>query len=209
MSSWLDSNFYSSLERVGVFLFANLISVCLLLTVIGAPFALLGLFAVMGSWARGQQPEFFAVYIGAIRARWRTALGLFLLNVVGFGIVAFNLSIFPAMRMQEFLTILSLVMTLSFGAILFAASLFAWALLGMLDLSLRGTIKLSLLLTFAKPLHSLAVVVCALVPLALSLLLPIAFLLIVSLSVSTFIAARGVWWLLRLRFTREQLVELL
>ena len=209
MNTWQDSAFYSGLERIGVFLFANLVSVCLLLTIIGAPFALLGLFAVMGAWARGQQPEFFAVYIGAIRARWRTALLLFLVDVAGFGIIALNLSLFPAMRMQEFLTILSLVMTLSFGAIFFAASLFAWALLGMLDLSLRGTVKLSLLLTLGKPLHSLAVIVCALVPLALSLLLPIAFLLIVSLSVSAFIAARGVWWLLRLHLTRDQLSELL
>ena len=209
MTGWQDSAFYSGMERVGAFLFANLITAFLCMTVIGAPFGLLGMFAYMGAWARGQQPEFFSVYIGAIRARWKTALGLFLLDAACFGIVAFNIGVFPAMGMQEFLTILSLVMTLSFGAILVAASIVAWALLGMTDLPLRGTIKLSLSLSLGKPLHSLAVVVCALLPLALSLLLPVAFLLIVSLSVSAAIAARGVLWLLHVHFTREQLGEIM
>ncbi len=209
MAKWQDSGFYAAAERIGNFLVANLITAFLLMTVIGAPFGLLGLFALMNEWAQGRQPEFFRVYLGAIRRRWRSALGLGIIDLAGFGLIFFNLSIFPVMQLRNFPTILSLTMTLSLGVVLFMANLYAWSTLPRLGLPLRGVIKLSLLLVLSRPLHSFLIALAALTPLLASLFLPIAFLLILSLSVSAYIAVRGVWWVLRLHFSREQLAELL
>ena len=113
------------------------------------------------------------------------------------------------MQMQDFFAILSLTMTLSIGAVLLMANLYAWSVVSLLDLPLRGTVKLSLLLTLGRPLHSLLITAATLLPLLASLTLPIAFLLIVTLSLSAYIAARGVWWVLRRHFSREQLAELM
>ena len=209
MAQWQNSGFYANAERIGTFLLANLITAFLLMTVIGAPFGLLGLFAVMNEWVQGRQPELFRVYLGAIKRHWRVAIALGLIDLAAFGLIAFNLSLFPIMQMQDFFAVLSLTMTLSIGAVLLMANLYAWSVVSLLDLPLRGTIKLSLLLTLGRPLHSLLIAAAALLPLLFSLTLPIAFLLILSLSVSAYIVARGVWWVLRLHFSREQLQELM
>ena len=209
MSNWQDSGFYAAGERIGAFLFANLITAFLLMTVVGAPFGLLGLFALMNEWTQGEQPEFFRVYLGAVRRYGRPALVLGLIDLAGFGLILFNLSVFPLMQLGNFLTLLSLTLTLSLGALLVMANFYAWTVLSLLGLPLRGTIKLSLLLTLSRPLHSLFFTLLALMPLLASLILPVAFLLIVSLSLSAYIAARGVWWALRSYFTREQLAELM
>lgn len=209
MGNWQDSGFYAAAERIGNFLFANLISAFLFMTVIGAPFSLLGLFALMNEWAQGRQPEFLRVYFGAIRRRWRSALGLGIIDLAGFGLILFNLSIFPLMQLRSFPAMLSLTLTLSLGAVLLMANVYAWSLASLLDLPLRGLIKLSLLLVLSRPLHSFFIALAALAPLLASLFLPIAFLLILSFSVSAYIGARGVWWALRLHFSREELAELL
>ena len=203
----LDSSFYATAERIGVFLLTNLVSAFLLMTGFGAPLALLGLFAVMGEWAQGRQPEFFRVYLGAVRQRWRAALGLGLLDLLAGGLIAFNLGIFPVMA-QDFLTVLSLTMTMSAALVLLMANLHAWTLLSLLRLSLRATIRLSLLLVFCQPWRSLAFTIAALLPLIASLFLPIAFILILTLSVSAYIAARGALWALHAQFPHEELETL-
>ncbi len=209
MNRLQTSGFYASIERIGGFLLANLLSACLLMSLLGAPLGLVSLFAFMNDLAWGRSPEFFGVYFGAMRRHWRAALGLGLLDCAGFALIAINLSIFPLMRLQDYLTILSLALTVSFGAVLLLTNIYAWVLLPLLGLPLRATLKLSLLLTFSRPLHSLLLAVAALLPLLISLALPVAFLLIFSLSLSAYIAARGVAWALRRHFPREQLAALL
>ncbi len=209
MGNWQESGFYAGAERIGAFLSANLVTVFLFMTVIGAPFGLLGLFAVMNQWAQGRQPEFFRVYFGAIRRHWRSALALGLINLAGIGLILLNLSIFPIMQLRSLATILSLTLTLCLGAVFLMANFYAWSILSLLDLPLRGTIKLSLLLTLSHPLRSLFITVAALLPLLASLALPVAFLLLVSLSVSAYIGARGVCGALRVHSSREELDELL
>ena len=205
----LDSGFYAGAERIGSFLLTNLISAFLLMTVVGAPLGLLGLFAVMNEWAQGRQPEFFRVYLGALRSRWRAALLLGFADLLGGLLIATNLSIYPAMAPHDYLTILSLTMTLCAALILLIANLYAWSLLSLLQLPLRATIRLSLLLVFGQPWRSLAFTAGALLPLLASLFLPIAFALILTLSLSATIAARGVLWSLAAQFPRDELDALL
>ncbi len=205
----LDSGFYAGAERIGTFLLTNLISAFLLMTVVGAPLGLLGLFAVMNEWAQGRQPEFFRVYLGALRSRWRAALLLGLIDLLGCLLIATNLSIFPAMTPSDYLTILSLTMTLCAALLLLIANLYAWSLLSLLGLPLRATIRLSLTLVFGQPWRSLAFTAGALLPLLASLFLPIAFALILTLSLSASIAARGVLWSLAAQFPRDELDALL
>ena len=203
------SALYDGAQRIGSFLLTNLITACLLMTVVGAPFGLLGLFAVMNEWVQGRQPEIFRVYSGAIRRHWRTAAALGIIDVLLGGIFALNFSIFPAMGLESFPTIMSLVLTACCAALLLIANLYAWTVMSLFSLPLRGTIKLSLLLALSRPFRSLLITLATLLPLIASLVLPIAFLLIVSLSVAGYVAARGVWWVLQLHFTREELAELM
>ncbi len=205
----LDSGFYANAERIGTFLLTNLISAFLLMTGFGAPLGLLGMFAVMNEWAQGRQPEFFRVYLGALRRRWRAALLLGFIDLLVGGLIAFNISIYPAMTLHNFLTILSLTMTLCVTVVLVMANLYAWSLLSLLRLSLRATIRLSLFLVLSQPWRSLAFTIAALLPLLASLFLPIAFALILTLSISGYIAARGVLWALHAQFSREELDALL
>lgn len=205
----LDSGFYAGAERIGTFLLTNLVSAFLLMTVVGAPLGLLGLFAVMNEWAQGRQPEFFRVYLGALRSRWRTALLLGLVDLLGILLIATNLSIYPSMAARDYLTILSLTMTVSVALILLIANLYAWSLLSLVRLPLRATIRLSLLLVLSQPWRSLAFTAGALLPLLASLFLPSAFALILTLSLSAYIAARGVLWSLAAQFPRDELDALL
>ena len=205
----LDSGFFAGAERIGTFLLTNLVSAFLLMTVVGAPLGLLGMFAVMNEWTQGRQPEFFRVYLGALQSRWRAALLLGLVDLLGVLLIATNLSIYPAMALHDYLTILSLTMTFSVALILLMANLYAWSLLSLLRLPLRATIRLSLLLVLSQPWRSLAFTVGALLPLLASLFLPIAFALILTLSLSGYITARGVLWSLAAQFPRDELDALL
>ncbi|MCY3574435.1 MAG: hypothetical protein OXG92_10425 [Chloroflexi bacterium] len=204
----LDSGFYAGAERIGAFLLSNLISAFLLMTVVGLPLGLLGLFAMMNEWAQGRQPEFFRVYLGALRNRWRAALLLSLVDLLAGLLIAVNLSIIPNMG-QDYLTILSLTMTICAAVVLLMANLYAWPLLTLLRLPLRTTIRLSLLLVFSQPWRSLAFTIAALLPLLASLFLPIAFALLLTLSLSAYITARGVLWSLSAQFPRDELNGLL
>jgi len=209
LAAVLDSGFYAQAERIGTFLLSNLISAFLLMTGIGAPLGLLGIFAVMNEWALGRQPEFFRVYLGALRSRWRAALLLGLVDLLAGALIAMNLSIFPAMALQDFPTILSLTMTIFAAVTLLMANLYAWSLLSLLRLPLRATIRLSLFLVLSQPWRSLAFTLAALLPLVASLFLPIAFALILTLSISGYITARGVLWALEAQFPRDEFSALL
>ncbi len=204
----LDSGFYAGAERIGSFLLTNLISAFLLMTVVGLPLGLLGLFAMMNEWAQGRQPEFFRVYLGALRSRWRAALLLGLVDLLLVLLIVTNFRIFPAMALHDFLTVLSLTMTICAAAILLIANLYAWPLLSLLRLPLRATIRLSLLLALSQPWRSLAFTVGALLPLCASLFLPIAFALLLALSLAAYITARGVQWSLAAQFPRDELAAL-
>ena len=209
MSGWRDSAAFASVERLGGFLAANLITAVLLMTIVGAPFGLLGLFALMNAWTQGRQPQFFRVYFSAIRRHWRVGLGLGLIDALGFGLIIFNLSVFALRPPQDPLTMLSLTMTFSVCLVLVMANIYAWTLVSLLDLPLRGTIKLSLALALGKPLHSLLLTAAFLLPLFMSSNLPGAFMLVAPLVVSAYIGARGVYWVLGKQLSREEMAELL
>ena len=209
MAKWQDSGWYGGAQSLAAFLIANLISAFLLMTVIGAPFGLLGLFAIMNSWVQGTRPDFFRVYFGAVRRYWRTALALGLIDLAAGALIFTNLSVIPLMAMDNFFTVLTLTLTLSVAAVLLMANLYAWSVLSLLDLPWRGTLKLSIFLVLRYPARSLLIALATLFPLLTSLFLPIAFILLLSLSVSAYIAARGVWWVLRAQFSRQELFELM
>ncbi len=205
----LDSGFYAGAERIGTFLLANLVTAFLLLTLLGAPFGLLGLFAIVNDWVGGRQPEFFRVYFGSIKRHWQAALALGAIDLVAGGLVIFNLSIFPMMALQEFLTVLSLTMTLCFAAVFLMANLYAWSIISLLSLPWQSAIKLSFLLVLSHPLKSVLIMIATLTPLIVSLFLPIAFTLILTLAVGAYFAARGTRWVLTAHFPAEELAALM
>jgi len=201
--------FFSIADRVGTFLFANFIWVILSVTVIGIPFATAGIFSIMNQWVQGRQPEFFRVFGGAIRDHWRKILWITLLDVAVGGLLFINFSIFRIMEIDNFIAVLSSTMTFCATIVFIMVNLYIWSYISLLDLSVRNLIKLSLILGLTYPFTSLGMTLLVIIPIVVSLFLPIAFFLFLSVSTVAYIGARGAWYVLNKHFPPDELEEFL
>lgn len=202
-------SFFSGADKVGTFLFANLIWVALSLTLIGIPFATVGIFAMMNEWVQERQPEFFKIFWGAIREHWRKALVVGLLDLAIGGLIFINFSIFQLMEFNNVMAMLSRTMTVCVAGVLIAVNIYVWSCIPLLDLTIRNHLKLSLILVLTYPLSSLAVTIAVLLPIIVSFFLPIAFFLFVTISTTAYLSARGTWWMLNRHFSDEDLQQLI
>lgn len=210
MSRQQNTNtFFSVADKVGTFLFSNLIWVALSLTIIGIPFATLGICAMMTEWVQDRQPNFFKTFLGIIREQWRKALMIGVLDLVIGGLVFINLSIFQIMAFDNVLAIVSRSMTICVAVILIAINIYVWSCIPLLDLTLRNHLKLSLILVLTYPLSSLAVTVVVLLPILVSFFLPIAFYLFLTVSTTAYLGVRGTWWMLNRHFSYDELQQLI
>ncbi len=199
---------WEQLDRWGTFILANLLWVVLALPLITLPAATAGLFAVMSRRARGQQPELFRVFFGAMRQYWWRALALALADVLLFGLIAVNLRLFPLMSITDPLAWMSGSVTLAAGLVLLLANLYVWPLLILFDLPLRPLATMALKLVFAHPLESLGVLAAALVPVLISVLLPRAVFLFVTVALCAYIICWGTWRVLRPHLSEDELQAL-
>lgn len=203
-----NQSFFSTVESVSTFLLANFLWVVLSITVIGMPFATVGLFAISNHWVQGRQPEIFRVFGGAIRDHWAKAVVITALNAVACGLLFVNFSIFRMMRMDNFIAILSGTMTLSAAVLVCIMNIYVWSYLALLDLPIRKLIKLSLGFTLTYPLISLGLAVLFVLPIIMSLFLPVAIFLFVTFSTCAYLAGRVTWYVLKRHFTAKELDEL-
>jgi uncharacterized membrane protein YesL len=207
---WQNKNgdFFAVVDRVATFLLANFIWFVLSITIIGIPFATVGLFAVMTKWVQGKQPEFFRVFFEAIREHWQKALIIVMADVVVGALLITNLTILPMMNAGDVLTILSRSITIFVGFVLFMANLYIWPLVTMIDMGINQLNKMVFMLIFTHPFKSAGLLVLALLPIALTLILPRAFLLFTLVSTTAYIASYGTWFILRKQFSPEELENL-
>jgi uncharacterized membrane protein YesL len=203
-----DGDFFAVVERVATFLLANFVWFVLSITIIGIPFATVGLFAVMTKWVQGKQPEFFSVFFEAIREHWQKAL-IIVMADVAVGVLLFtNLTILPMMNAGDVLTILSRSITIFAGLTLFMANLYIWPLVTMIDLGINPLNKMVFMLIFTHPLKSAALLMLTLLPIGLAFILPRAFVLFALVSATAYIASYGTWFMLRKQFSPEELQNL-
>ncbi len=201
--------FFSVADRIGTFLFVNFIWCVIAMTIIGIPFATAGLFAMMVSIVRGRQPEFFRVFIGAIREHWQKILLIALLDIVVGGLLFINYRIFQIMAMDNFMAVLSGVFTVCVTVILVAFNIYVWSFLSLLNLSIQNLFKLSFVLILTYPITTMGITILVLLPVMISVFLPIAFLLFVTVSTSAFLGAKGAWLVLNRHFSQSEIDALL
>lgn len=204
-----DGDFFANVDKAASFLLANFLWVVLSVTIIGIPFATVGLFAFMTQRVQGKQPELFRTFWVAIRQHWQKALLILLVDVVVGGLLAVNLSILPMMNGSDVLAILSRSITIFVSLVLFMANVYIWPLVNMVDMDINPLFKLVFTLVFSHPLQSAGITVLSLLPLAAGFLLPKAFLLFGLVSATAYIASYGTWLILRKHFSLAELQALL
>lgn len=199
-----EGTFFATADRIGTFLFANFAWAALAITIVGIPFATLGLFAVMTMWVQGGQPEFFRVFADALREHWRKALVITAIDVVIGGLLMVNLSIFPLMNMGDVLAALSRGVTIAAALILLMGNVYIWPLVTLFDRPLIQIMRLTGALIFSYPIRSATLAIAAVLPIAVSILLPFAFLLFVTFSLTAYVASYGTWLILQKHFGVEE-----
>ena len=184
-------------EKWASFVLANLLWVLFVIPVVTIPAATAGVFAVMSEQIRGKPPQPFQRFFGAMRRLWLKATVVALVDLLVGGLIAVNLSILGQMQAFDVMRILASSATLFVGLALLLTNLYLWSLMVISDMPLRQLIEMSYKLMFAHPLRSGGVLIAAAVPVIISLLLPRAFFLLVTVSTCVFVINRGTWPIIR------------
>ncbi len=185
------------LEKWASFILANLLWGIFSLPLVTMPAATAGLFAVMSKRARGEQVELFSEFFGAARRLWLKATALMLINLLAGGFLALNLLILTQMDTADPAAFVARSLTLFGAAALLLANLYAWSLLVVVDLPLKALIGAAVRLAFSYPLWSAGVLVAALIPIGISLLLPVGVFMLATASACAWIITAGTWRVMR------------
>ncbi len=186
-------------ERYAAFVLANLLWAVVAIPLVTLPAATAGLFAVMMARARGVPADLLATFFGAARRCWLKASLLMGLNLLGGGLVAVNLSIFPLMDLSaDPLAFVARSVTLFAALALLLVNLYAWPLLVLLeDLSVKALLENAVRLVFAHGLWSLLVLFVVAAIIAFSLLLPRGVFALATASACAWVMSRGAWRVIR------------
>ena len=186
-------------EHYSSFVLANLLWALVSIPLVTLPAATAGLFAVMSARVQGKQGDLFATFFGAARRCWLKATLLMGLNLLGGGLVAVNLSIFPLMDLNaDPLAFVARSVTLFAALALLLVNLYVWPLLALLDdLSLKALLDNAVRLVFAHPLWSLLLLLAVVAIVAFSLLLPRGVLALATASACAWVMSWGAWRVIR------------
>ncbi len=195
-------------EKWAGFILANLLWVLFALPVITIPAATAGAFAVLSEQNRGKQPQPFVRFFAAMRRLWRRATLIALVDLAVGAFITANLVIVGLMNPFDIMAILARSVSLFVGLALLLVNLYVWSLMVISDMPLRPLIEMSARLMFAHPLWSLGVLAEAVVPVAISFVLPRAFFLIVTISTCIFLINRGTWPIIRKHIPEADLTYL-
>ena len=186
-------------ERYATFVLANLLWALVSIPLVTLPAATAGLFAVMSARRRGKLGDLFGTFFGAARRLWLKATLLMALNLVGGGLVAVNLSIFPLMDLSaDPLAFVARSVTLFAALAVLLVNLYIWPLLVLLeDLSLKALLDNAVRLVFAHPLWSLLLLLAAAAIVGVSLLLPRGVFALATASACAWVINWGAWRVIR------------
>lgn len=192
-------------ERYASFILANLLWALVSIPLVTLPAATAGLFAVMLRRVRGTGGDLLPTFFGAARRHGLKATLLMLLNLLGGGLVAANLAIFPLMDLTtDPLAFLARSVTLFVALALLLLNLYVWPLLVLLEnASLKTLLENALRLMFAHLLWSLLVLLLVAVIVAVSLLLPRGVLVLATASAVAWVTSWGAWRVIRQHLAGE------
>jgi len=177
------------------------------LFIVTLPAVTAALFAGVAPWTRGQQPyRPLATFGQAMRRYWLKATVIVLLDLAAAGFIILNLLILRQMGTDHIMGILALSVTILAAVLLILSNVYLWPLLVTLDLPLRDLLKNGIRLGILHPFWGLLVAGTAVIPLALSLVLPGFFLLTVPFAAAALIIQWGSGRIIRQYVSDDEIV---
>jgi uncharacterized membrane protein YesL len=143
-----------------------------------------------------------------MRRLWLKATAVGLLNLLLGSLIVVNLWIFGRMGTLDVMAFVARSVTLFIGLALLLTNLYIWPLMVVSDMPLRELIETSCKLMFAHPLRSLGVLIVTALPVIVSLLLPRATFLLVTVSSCVWIINWGTWPIIQQHIPKEALTYL-
>jgi uncharacterized membrane protein YesL len=193
-----STEFAEHIDKVGTFILANLLWLLFALPLITLPAATAGLFTAIAPLTRSQPTRVFQDFFQGMRQHWQKATLIGLLDVLVGALVIVNVLIFQRMDIAQPIVLLSQSMTLFVAVSAVMVNLYLWPLLVAFDdLTVRRLLATALRLVFAYPLWSLVILVLALLPPALTIILPGAYVILALFSSVALIANWGAWRVIR------------
>jgi uncharacterized membrane protein YesL len=148
----------------------------------------------------------FKTFWLALKKYWLKATAVFLLDLLLIAFVILNLLILRQMGTGQFLAILSRTVTVLVAALLILSNIYLWPLLVTVDPPLRDLLKNGIKLALVHPFWGALVAIMAIIPVALSLFLPQAFLLTATFAATALIIQWGGWRIIR-RYLDENEIQ--
>lgn len=194
-------------NTITTFILFNLLWLFGALLIVTLPAVTAALFAGVAPWTRGQQPYRPLVTFGqAMRRYWLKATVVVLLDLAAAGFVILNLLILRQMGTNHIMGILALSATILVAVLLILSNVYLWPLLVTLDPPLRNLLKNGIRLGILHPFWGLLVAATAVIPLALSFVLPGFFRLTVPFAAAALIIQWGSWRIIRQYVSEDEIV---
>lgn len=196
-------------NTITTFVLFNLLWFFSALFIVTIPAVTAALFYSLGPWTRGQAPykplSMFA------KAAWHfklkaTVIGL--IDLFFLGLIVLNMLILRQMGTEQLIGTLSLTVTILAASLFILANIYLWPLLVTVDLPLKDLLKTGIRLGILHPLWGLGIAVAAVLPLAISTLLPGFFLLTVAFAAPVLIIQLGAWRIIRRYINDKDIIKI-
>lgn len=198
----------SPLDRIATFILVSLLWVAGAALLITLPAATAGLFAVLAPWVRGRDTELFSTFFSAIRRLWLRSTVLFVGDAVLLALAVINLQAINMMNVPDVVAYLLGGFNLFLALMLLMINVYIWPLLVLFDLPLRRLLHVAPRLALVHPLWSMAVVGLALIPVALSFVVPVLLVLLFGAAAIALIVNWGAWRIIKRYATPQEMAEL-
>lgn len=183
------------LDKAMSFILVNMLWMVLAALIVTLPAATAGLFATLTPWVRGQHSEPFQDFFGAMRRDAAKSIVIVLADAAIGLVIWLNLGILRQIGASA-PALLSLSVTIFVALAAVAANLYLWPLLVSVDAPLTQLVRVAIRLVLLHPAWSIFASLLALLPLAISLVVPRFIVLMVTFSTCALLASWGAWQVL-------------
>lgn len=199
--------FFTFWDKAGTFVLSNMLWLLFSLPVVTLPAATAALFATLAPLSRGQQVEPLAAFWRAFREHWRKSSIIGGIDLLVFGIIILNLSIFGRMDGNQPMMRASQILTVFVGVAALMVNLYLWPLLISFRLTIRQLFDTAVRMAFGHALWSLLVLCIVGAMLWVSIQLPAMFLILATGSACAMVIMWGTWRVIRRYVAPEELIR--
>ena len=198
----------SLFDRIITVMLANVLWFLFAVLIVPLPAATAGLFAVLAPLVRNRDAEIFATFFGTMRRQWLKSTVIVAADLVIGGLLVLNFHMLnviePGWSVLWFLR--SVYVFVAIATLM--VNLYAWPLLVLFNLPLSDLWRVSSQLAFTYPAWSLVSLGMVLLPLALAMVAPVLFSVVMVASLVVLLANWSAWRVIKQVATPEELAEL-